>query len=66
MGWLQTLASVEGIWIREAGWYPQAANRHPSAVAQLVEQWTVNPLVVGSSPTRGANRLAGDTPISVL
>ena len=31
------------------------ASRQPSAVAQLVEQWTVNPLVVGSSPTRGAS-----------
>ncbi len=30
-----------------------------SAVAQLAEQWTVNPLVVGSSPTRGALHLPG-------
>ena len=28
-----------------------------SSVAQLVEQLTVNQLVVGSSPTRGANNL---------
>src|SRR5690606_33846177 len=34
----------------------------PSAVAQLAEQWTVNPLVVGSSPTRGATLSPGATP----
>src|SRR5690606_146872 len=34
----------------------------PSAVAQLAEQWTVNPLVVGSSPTRGTEPPPGKTP----
>ena len=34
-----------------------------SSVAQLVEQLTVNQLVAGSSPARGANQLA--TPLKV-
>ena len=40
--------------VRNFDWYPVPAGQHHSAVAQLAEQWTVNPLVVGSSPTRGA------------
>ena len=29
-------------------------NRQYSLIVQLVERWTVNPYVVGSSPTQGA------------
>ena|GEM_PF-5976152 len=41
---------MSGVWIRIPAKGP---------LAQLVEQWTLNPLVVGSNPTRPTNKNKG-------
>ena len=42
---------------RVGGSIPSFVTNLHSRIAQLVEPWTVNPLVAGSSPAPGANKI---------